>query len=152
MIPSSVYFMSTCCRFLIKEWEVNQPSNSIGIINNHDVQVCLLPSQFHDSSRSYFRRFFWNLNNKNWNNKTLESHEKSKCLMAFFLCNQAPQQNNDYDCGVFVLYFIEKFMEIAPSRIKKNDFGRVSFSISLPSANHISCNSCFNFYPDQHVV
>lgn len=39
--------------------------------------------------------------------------------MAFFLCNQAPQQNNDYDCGVFVLYFIEKFMEIAPSRIKK---------------------------------
>ncbi|KAI4314315.1 hypothetical protein L6164_027237 [Bauhinia variegata] len=30
-----------------------------------------------------------------------------------------PQQKNDYDCGVFVLYFIERFLEDAPQRLKK---------------------------------
>ncbi|GAB4839812.1 hypothetical protein Ancab_020522 [Ancistrocladus abbreviatus] len=38
-----------------------------------------------------------------------------------------PQQNNDYDCGLFVLYFMERFIEEAPERLKKKDllmFGR----------------------------
>uniref|UniRef100_A0A0R0J008 Ubiquitin-like protease family profile domain-containing protein n=1 Tax=Glycine max TaxID=3847 RepID=A0A0R0J008_SOYBN len=36
-------------------------------------------------------------------------------------------QKNDYDCGLFVLYFIERFMEEAPERLKMKDldmFGR----------------------------
>ncbi|XP_028245600.1 ubiquitin-like-specific protease 1D isoform X2 [Glycine soja] len=40
---------------------------------------------------------------------------------------QVPQQKNDYDCGLFVLYFIERFMEEAPERLKMKDldmFGR----------------------------
>ncbi|RDX93639.1 Ubiquitin-like-specific protease 1D, partial [Mucuna pruriens] len=32
-----------------------------------------------------------------------------------------PQQKNEYDCGLFVLYFIERFMEEAPERLKKQD-------------------------------
>ncbi|XP_061372323.1 ubiquitin-like-specific protease 1D isoform X2 [Gastrolobium bilobum] len=32
-----------------------------------------------------------------------------------------PQQKNEYDCGLFVLYFIERFMEEAPERLKKKD-------------------------------
>ncbi|GAB2280442.1 hypothetical protein Dimus_015074 [Dionaea muscipula] len=38
-----------------------------------------------------------------------------------------PQQENDYDCGLFVLYFMERFIEEAPQRLKKRDlamFGR----------------------------
>ncbi|KAI4339338.1 hypothetical protein MLD38_024291 [Melastoma candidum] len=31
-----------------------------------------------------------------------------------------PQQNNEYDCGLFVLYFLERFMEEAPDRLKKD--------------------------------
>ncbi|KAI4328244.1 hypothetical protein L6164_020616 [Bauhinia variegata] len=41
-----------------------------------------------------------------------------------------PQQMNDYDCGVFVLYFIERFIEDAPQRLKKEDlamFGKKWF-------------------------
>ncbi|KAI3991663.1 hypothetical protein MKX01_038061 [Papaver californicum] len=32
-----------------------------------------------------------------------------------------PQQKNEYDCGVFVLYFMERFIEEAPDRLKKKD-------------------------------
>ncbi|KAG6534115.1 ubiquitin-like-specific protease 1D isoform X1 [Zingiber officinale] len=32
-----------------------------------------------------------------------------------------PQQKNEYDCGLFVLYFMEKFIEEAPDRLRKND-------------------------------
>ncbi|KAL5759799.1 hypothetical protein ACOSP7_018309 [Xanthoceras sorbifolium] len=32
-----------------------------------------------------------------------------------------PQQKNDYDCGLFVLFFMERFIEEAPERLKKED-------------------------------
>ncbi|KAJ6803361.1 ubiquitin-like-specific protease 1D [Iris pallida] len=38
-----------------------------------------------------------------------------------------PQQQNDYDCGIFVLYFMERFIGEAPKRLRKTDltmFGR----------------------------
>ncbi|KAL9251184.1 Ubiquitin-like-specific protease 1D-like protein [Drosera capensis] len=41
-----------------------------------------------------------------------------------------PQQENDYDCGLFVLYFMERFIEEAPQRLRKHDlamFGRKWF-------------------------
>lgn len=41
-----------------------------------------------------------------------------------------PQQKNDYDCGIFVLYFMERFIEDAPERFRKKDlamFGRKWF-------------------------
>ncbi|GLJ10770.1 hypothetical protein SUGI_0134600 [Cryptomeria japonica] len=46
-------------------------------------------------------------------------------------CNCAvPQQDNSYDCGLFVLYFIERFIKDAPPRIRREDlnmFGRKWF-------------------------
>ncbi|XVF44019.1 hypothetical protein PTKIN_Ptkin02bG0086200 [Pterospermum kingtungense] len=41
-----------------------------------------------------------------------------------------PQQKNDYDCGLFVLFFMERFIEDAPERLKKKDlamFGKQWF-------------------------
>ncbi|GMP58017.1 hypothetical protein CsSME_00021848 [Camellia sinensis var. sinensis] len=32
-----------------------------------------------------------------------------------------PQQRNDYDCGPFVLFFMERFIDEAPQRLKKQD-------------------------------
>ncbi|KAF9623032.1 hypothetical protein IFM89_036013 [Coptis chinensis] len=43
---------------------------------------------------------------------------------------RVPQQKNDYDCGIFVLYFMERFIEEAPERLRKDDldmFGRKWF-------------------------
>ncbi|KAJ4789390.1 Ubiquitin-like-specific protease 1D [Rhynchospora pubera] len=34
---------------------------------------------------------------------------------------KVPQQENEYDCGLFVLFFIERFLEKAPERLKKKD-------------------------------
>ncbi|XP_026404962.1 ubiquitin-like-specific protease 1D isoform X2 [Papaver somniferum] len=34
---------------------------------------------------------------------------------------RVPQQKNEYDCGIFVLYFMERFIEEAPDRLKKKD-------------------------------
>ncbi|XP_016477463.1 ubiquitin-like-specific protease 1D isoform X2 [Nicotiana tabacum] len=33
-----------------------------------------------------------------------------------------PQQRNEYDCGLFVLFFMERFMEEVHGRLKKKDF------------------------------
>nr|GEU51793.1 peptidase C48, SUMO/sentrin/Ubl1 [Tanacetum cinerariifolium] len=41
-----------------------------------------------------------------------------------------PQQKNEYDCGLFVLFYMERFIKEAPERIKKKDlsmFGRQWF-------------------------
>ncbi|XP_077220681.1 ubiquitin-like-specific protease 1D isoform X2 [Tasmannia lanceolata] len=41
-----------------------------------------------------------------------------------------PQQKNDYDCGLFVLFFMERFIEDAPGRPRKDDlrmFGKKWF-------------------------
>ncbi|XP_077244064.1 ubiquitin-like-specific protease 1D isoform X2 [Tasmannia lanceolata] len=35
-----------------------------------------------------------------------------------------PQQKNDYDCGLFVLFFMELFIEEAPDRLRKDDLHR----------------------------
>jgi len=43
---------------------------------------------------------------------------------------QVPQQENDYDCGLFVLYFMERFIKDAPTRLVMSDlhlFGRKWF-------------------------
>ncbi|XP_054775815.1 ubiquitin-like-specific protease 1D isoform X1 [Prosopis cineraria] len=43
---------------------------------------------------------------------------------------EVPQQKNEYDCGLFVLYFIKRFIEEAPERLKKKDlnmFGKKWF-------------------------
>ncbi|XP_051121988.1 ubiquitin-like-specific protease 1D isoform X2 [Andrographis paniculata] len=43
---------------------------------------------------------------------------------------QVPQQKNEYDCGVFVLYFMERFIHEAPERLHRRDlemFGREWF-------------------------
>lgn len=39
---------------------------------------------------------------------------------------QVPQQKNDFDCGPFVLFFIQRFIEEAPQRLKRKDLGMVS--------------------------
>ena len=40
--------------------------------------------------------------------------------------DQVPQQRNDYDCGLFVLFFMERFIDEAPQRLKKKDLAMVS--------------------------
>ncbi|KAL3654070.1 hypothetical protein CASFOL_003751 [Castilleja foliolosa] len=43
---------------------------------------------------------------------------------------EVPQQRNEYDCGLFVLFFMERFLVEAPERLKKKDldmFGKEWF-------------------------
>ncbi|XP_047962295.1 ubiquitin-like-specific protease 1D isoform X2 [Salvia hispanica] len=43
---------------------------------------------------------------------------------------EVPQQQNEYDCGLFVLFFMERFIDEAPERLKKQDlhmFGKQWF-------------------------
>ncbi|XP_042057538.1 ubiquitin-like-specific protease 1D isoform X2 [Salvia splendens] len=44
---------------------------------------------------------------------------------------EVPQQQNVYDCGLFVLFFIERFIGDAPERLKKRDLDMVLVSILL---------------------
>lgn len=37
-----------------------------------------------------------------------------------------PQQRNEYDCGLFVLYYMERFIKEAPKRFKEEDLSMFS--------------------------
>ncbi|KAL6876453.1 hypothetical protein ACP4OV_013025 [Aristida adscensionis] len=39
---------------------------------------------------------------------------------------EVPQQENDYDCGLFVLYYIQRFIQEAPERFQKKDIDMFS--------------------------
>ncbi|CAN8294402.1 unnamed protein product [Cochlearia groenlandica] len=39
---------------------------------------------------------------------------------------KVPQQRNDFDCGLFVLFFIERFIKEAPLRLKLQDLGMIN--------------------------
>ncbi|XP_068641648.1 ubiquitin-like-specific protease 1D isoform X2 [Aristolochia californica] len=43
-----------------------------------------------------------------------------------------PQQRNDYDCGLFVLYFMERFIEEAPTRLGRKDLSMFGGRWFLP--------------------
>jgi Ulp1 family protease len=38
---------------------------------------------------------------------------------------QVPRQRNEYDCGLFMLYYIDKFIQEAPERLTKESLGMV---------------------------
>ncbi|CAN6216934.1 unnamed protein product [Urochloa humidicola] len=49
---------------------------------------------------------------------------------------EVPQQENDYDCGLFVLYYMQRFIQEAPERLQKKDlsmFGKRWFRPEEPS-------------------
>uniref|UniRef100_J3NEU0 Ubiquitin-like protease family profile domain-containing protein n=1 Tax=Oryza brachyantha TaxID=4533 RepID=J3NEU0_ORYBR len=41
---------------------------------------------------------------------------------------QVPQQRNEYDCGIFMLYYIERFIREAPERFTRDNLGMFSRS------------------------
>lgn len=51
---------------------------------------------------------------------------------------QVPQQQNDYDCGLFVLFFMERFIEEAPPRLRETDLDRFGRKWFQPAeASHL---------------
>ncbi|KAL0336154.1 UNVERIFIED_CONTAM: Ubiquitin-like-specific protease 1D [Sesamum radiatum] len=44
---------------------------------------------------------------------------------------EVPQQRNEYDCGLFVLFFMQRFIEEAPERLKKKDLD-MEYCLLLP--------------------
>uniref|UniRef100_A0A7N0TEL7 Ubiquitin-like protease family profile domain-containing protein n=1 Tax=Kalanchoe fedtschenkoi TaxID=63787 RepID=A0A7N0TEL7_KALFE len=67
-----------------------------------------------------------------------------------------PQQENDYDCGLFVLYFIERFIAEAPQRLCRKDlqmFGRQWFRPTEASALRTKIRSLLikEFEATRHV-
>ncbi|XP_048232444.1 ubiquitin-like-specific protease 1D isoform X3 [Ricinus communis] len=63
---------------------------------------------------------------------------------------EVPQQKNDYDCGLFVLYFMERFIEEAPERLKKKDLAMVFPPITrlewLLRCDIIRCSLSFSLF------
>ncbi|KAF9673463.1 hypothetical protein SADUNF_Sadunf10G0027000 [Salix dunnii] len=63
--------------------------------------------------------------------KHLDRRIEEKIIASpFCIMEGVPQQKNDYDCGLFVLFFMERFIQEAPERLKKKDlamFGKKWF-------------------------
>ncbi|WVZ81060.1 LOW QUALITY PROTEIN: hypothetical protein U9M48_028485 [Paspalum notatum var. saurae] len=62
---------------------------------------------------------------------------QTKAQHSFYLSKlNVPQQQNDYDCGLFVLYYMQRFIQEAPERFLEKDFsmfGRRWFQPEEPS-------------------
>lgn len=46
-------------------------------------------------------------------------------MLLSILNRQVPRQQNEYDCGIFMLYYIDKFIQQAPERLTKESLGMV---------------------------
>ncbi|KAJ0678459.1 putative Ulp1 peptidase [Helianthus annuus] len=70
--------------------------------------------------------------------------ELKRNLNVLFIVNQVPQQKNSYDCGLFVLYYIERFIKEAPERLTKKDismFGKQWFLPEEASSLRVRINN-----------
>jgi hypothetical protein len=68
---------------------------------------------------------------------------------------QVPRQRNANDCGLFVLFYIERFLKEAPKRLKEKDLSMVRLSlvhvwlylsnVNISTSNHINYHLFFEF-------
>jgi hypothetical protein len=61
----------------------------------------------------------------------LNYYNLTSSVCSDLIFHQVPQQKNDSDCGLFVLFFMERFIEEAPERLKKKDLAMVQFFFIL---------------------
>ncbi|XP_050889312.1 ubiquitin-like-specific protease 1D [Lathyrus oleraceus] len=87
------------------------------------------------SSRSFFENIkIYLIEERNYLSKECMSSDvpianriwKSLSSTIETIIMKVPQQKNEYDCGLFVLYFIRRFMEKAPDRLKKKNLAMFS--------------------------
>ncbi|CAL9217523.1 unnamed protein product [Arabidopsis halleri] len=109
--PYSLYSARTCFRLLIHEWKyLNQDGYSLNLPVSEKVWSNL-PSMV--------------------NVDDVQTLEPPTDIMVFSLFNQVSQQINGFDCGAFVLLFIEHFIKEAHQRLNRKDlaiFNRTWFT------------------------
>ncbi|XP_078168810.1 ubiquitin-like-specific protease 1D [Carex rostrata] len=96
--------------------------------NSGPIKIIHLDSLGCHSSNSIFNTIECYLK-KEWHHLAQSNSQNSLCLIEKEKVS-VPQQENEYDCGLFVLYFIERFIIDAPDRFTNDDlamFGRKWF-------------------------
>ena len=61
-----------------------------------------------------------------------------------FLRAKVPQQDNEYDCGIFLLHYVELFLKVAPPRFSlKNIRNKEPNFVSMETISYIPTHMCF---------
>ncbi|KAL6518020.1 hypothetical protein OROMI_033721 [Orobanche minor] len=80
------------------------------------------------------------------------STEKRVIFLLLFFMKKVPQQRNEYDCGLFVLYFMQRFLEEVPDMRNKSHlemFGKKWFKPEEASRLRTSIRK---FRPEEHLL
>lgn len=59
------------------------------------------------------------------------------------MSTQVPRQTNDYDCGLFVLYYMERFIQEAPRRLMKQDLSMIRRTCNGSLVSYQAHNNLF---------
>ncbi|KAF0931636.1 hypothetical protein E2562_005594 [Oryza meyeriana var. granulata] len=85
-------------------------------------------SRFILSTVERFLKEEWNYLNKTGSLEDFQLHESVWKNLPRKIRRRAvtvPQQGNEYDCGVFVLYYMRRFIEEAPERLNNKDLSNM---------------------------
>ncbi|KAL6604881.1 hypothetical protein ACP70R_042825 [Stipagrostis hirtigluma subsp. patula] len=155
-ISKGISIVACACREHTGVWSLYAcQQKKIKQVNNLDsfVQFCYGPSLYKVQAQDYdnsgvvsglltcriFLKEEWNYLNQNFSSAEIplrESVWKNLPRKVEKKTIEVPQQENDYDCGLFVLYYMQRFIQEAPERLQKKDismFGKGWFRPEEPS-------------------
>ncbi|KAK2393272.1 Cysteine proteinases superfamily protein [Trifolium repens] len=97
-------------------------------INESSKVPCILHLDSLKGSHKGLKNLFQSYLREEWKERhsNMVDDFSSKFLQLRFISLELPQQENLYDCGLFLLYYVERFLEDAP--IKFNPFKITKFS------------------------
>ena len=63
---------------------------------------------------------------------------------TLFISAKVPQQDNQYDCGIFLLHYVELFLKVAPTSFSlKNIRNKEPNFVSMETISYILTHMCF---------
>ena len=61
-----------------------------------------------------------------------------------FISAKVPQQGNGYDCGIFMLHYVEVFLKVAPTSFSlKSIRNKEPNFVSMETISYIPTHMCF---------
>ena len=79
-----------------------------------------------------------------WKERNRDAHARAYFDETHFMIAKVPQQDNQHDCGIYLLHYVEVFLKVAPMRFNMRSIRNSEPNfVSMETISYISTNMCF---------